>query len=64
MDAALGVIGKAVPQMQVFMVGMPAKIGIGMVAAAVALPALVNGVQYGVQLGADALSPIFHAHAR
>lgn len=63
-DAALGVIGKAVPQMQVFLVGMPAKIGIGMIAAAVALPALVNGVQYGVQLGADTLAHTFQAHAR
>jgi flagellar biosynthetic protein FliR len=63
-DAALGVIGKAVPQMQVFMVGMPAKIGVGLIAAAVALPALVNGVQYGVQLGADTLSHTFQAHAR
>jgi len=63
-DAALGVIGKAVPQMQVFMVGMPAKIGVGMIAAAVALPALVNGVQYGVDLGASALSHTFQTHAR
>jgi flagellar biosynthetic protein FliR len=63
-DAALGVIGKAVPQMQVFLVGMPAKIAVGLFAAAVALPALVNGVQYGVQLGTDALAPLFIAHAR
>jgi flagellar biosynthetic protein FliR len=63
-DAALGVIGKAVPQMQVFVVGMPAKIGVGLVAAAVALPALVNGVQYGVQLGTDALASSFQTHAR
>jgi flagellar biosynthetic protein FliR len=63
-DAALGVIGKAVPQMQVFMVGMPAKIAMGMIALTVALPALVSGVQYGVNLGTNSLAQVFQAHAR
>lgn len=54
-DAALGIINKAVPQMQVIQVGMPAKIVIGMVALGVGLPAIVSGVNLGVESGLDAL---------
>lgn len=48
-DAALGVISRAVPQMQAIMVGMPAKLGLGILATSLALPALVTSVQSGVE---------------
>jgi flagellar biosynthetic protein FliR len=48
-DAALGIINKAVPQMQVIQVGMPAKIVMGMIALSVGLPAIVSGVNSGVE---------------
>lgn len=48
-DLALGIVSKAVPQMQVFLVGMPAKVVMGMVAMAVALPLLVATTQVGIE---------------
>lgn len=48
-DLALGIVSKAVPQMQVFLVGMPAKVLMGMVAMAVALPVLVVTTQVGIE---------------
>ena len=50
-DAALGIINKAVPQMQIIQVGMPAKIVIGMLALGIGLPAMVAGVNTGVEFG-------------
>lgn len=47
-DSALGIINKAVPQMQVIVVGLPAKLVIGMIALSVGLPAVVAGVNTGV----------------
>lgn len=57
-DAALGIINKAVPQMQVIVVGMPAKLVIGMIALSVGLPAMVAGVNSGV---GTALTSLMHA---
>jgi flagellar biosynthesis protein FliR len=54
-DAALGIINKAVPQMQVIQVGMPAKIVVGMVALGVGLPAIVAGVNTGVESSLESL---------
>lgn len=54
-DAALGIINKAVPQMQVIQVGMPAKIVIGMIALGVGLPAVVAGVNTGVESALESL---------
>lgn len=54
-DAALGIINKAVPQMQVVQVGMPAKIVMGMLALGVGLPAVVAGVNTGVESGLTTL---------
>ena len=54
-DAALGIINKAVPQMQVIIVGMPAKLVIGMIALSVGLPAVVAGVNTGVGTALDGL---------
>jgi len=62
LDAALGMINKAVPQMQVIQVGMPAKIIIGMVALSVGLPAVVAGVNTGVETGLTSLLHIFGGH--
>ncbi|HJP81877.1 MAG TPA: flagellar biosynthetic protein FliR [Fimbriimonadaceae bacterium] len=59
-DAALGVINKAVPQMQVIQVGMPAKIVVGMIALGVGLPALVSGVNTGVEASLLAVSRALH----
>jgi len=55
-------INKAVPQMQVIQVGMPAKIIIGMVALSVGLPAVVAGVNTGVETGLTSLLHIFGGH--
>ncbi len=58
-DAALGVMNKAVPQMQPLFVGMPAKLAMGMVALGVTLPALAAGVSAGIEHAFEALAPIF-----
>ncbi|PKM79326.1 MAG: flagellar type III secretion system protein FliR, partial [Firmicutes bacterium HGW-Firmicutes-13] len=43
MDISLGLISKTVPQLQVFMVGLPLKIGVGMAVVIFILP-LLGGV--------------------
>ena len=48
-DAATGFVNKAVPQMQAFLVSLPAKIALGMVALALGLPVTVAAVQSGVE---------------
>ena len=58
-DAAMGVINKAVPQMQVFLVAAPAKTAMGLIAVALTLPALVSAVTDGVQMSMQHLSSIF-----
>lgn len=54
-DAGLALINKAVPQMQSFFVGMPVKIGLGMLALTLALPAMTIGVRSGVEHAMEAL---------
>ncbi|MBX3120359.1 MAG: flagellar biosynthetic protein FliR [Fimbriimonadaceae bacterium] len=54
-DAALGFINKAVPQFPAMIVGMPAKIIMGLLTLSIALPAIVGGVQVSVDLATDAL---------
>jgi flagellar biosynthetic protein FliR len=61
-DAALALINKAVPQMQVLIVGLPAKIVMGLIALSLGLPALVGGVSAGVGTALDSLGHIFHMH--
>lgn len=58
-DASLGLINRAVPQMQVFLVGMPAKIILGLTVLAFGLPAMADGIQSGVAHGFDALAKVF-----
>ena len=41
-DVALAVLSRLAPQMQTFFVGMPAKLGIGLVVLSLTLPALVS----------------------
>lgn len=58
-DAALGLVNRAVPQMQVFLVGMPAKTVMGMIALSISIPALVGTVQSGVDMAATGLTAAF-----
>lgn len=47
-DAGLSIVNKAVPQMQAMLVGLPAKVILGMIAMSLALPALTASVSDGV----------------
>lgn len=58
-DAAMGIVNRAVPQMQVFLVGMPAKIAMGLAALSIALPVAAASVDSGVELAVDALGRVF-----
>jgi flagellar biosynthetic protein FliR len=60
-DAALGVINKAVPQMQTMVVGLPAKLLMGLLALSVTLPALASSVQYGVEATTNSIASVFQA---
>lgn len=46
-DVAFGIMARTVPQMNVFMVGMPAKIIVGLFILALALPVYITVVQVG-----------------
>ena len=48
-DAAIGLISRAVPQMNVFVVGMPAKILVGMTVIAATLPFVSNQIQAALE---------------
>lgn len=54
-DAGLGFVNKAVPQMQVLIVGMPAKLAVGFVALSITLPAVASAVDFGVGEALDTL---------
>jgi flagellar biosynthesis protein FliR len=54
-DAAFGIINRAVPQMHAFLVGLPAKTLMGMIALSVALPAMASAVYTGVEMTTEAL---------
>lgn len=56
-DAGLGIVNRAVPQMQAIQVGMPAKVGIGLLGVAIGLPALTAGVNAAVNSALTALRP-------
>ncbi|MBI1756831.1 MAG: flagellar biosynthetic protein FliR [Fimbriimonas ginsengisoli] len=58
-DAALGLINRAVPQMPAMLVGLPAKTAIGLAAVGLVVPAIAGGVTTGLQLAFDNLAPIF-----
>lgn len=60
-DFAAGFVNKAVPQMQVYLVTMPAKMIMGVTAVSVALPILVSGVTVGVEHAFDTVGMMMHA---
>ena len=62
-DAALGLLSRAVPQVQAMHVGLPAKIGAGLATIALGLPVTVVGVKVAVAASMLALKPLFHFHA-
>ncbi|MBS1723220.1 MAG: flagellar biosynthetic protein FliR [Armatimonadetes bacterium] len=57
-DAAAGIVNKAVPQTQPFLLSLPAKLAAGMVVLAVGLPALVASVQGGLEMTFDRLGHV------
>jgi len=58
-DAALGLIAKAVPQMQAFQVGIPAKVAMGIAALSLSLPPLVAAVTTGCEQATTLVHKIF-----
>jgi flagellar biosynthesis protein FliR len=58
-DAALGLMSKAMPQLQPITIGMPAKLGLGIAAVSLCLPALVAGTQSGVARSFDLIGQVF-----
>jgi flagellar biosynthetic protein FliR len=58
-DSGLGLIGRAVPQMQVAVVGLPAKIALGLMAVSIGLPALTIGISAAVNQAMVNLNPLF-----
>lgn len=57
-DASLGIVNKAVPQMQAYMVGVPAKTLMGLLALAVTLPTLATSIQAGLAHSMEALGGV------
>jgi flagellar biosynthetic protein FliR len=55
-DAALACVARAVPQMNVLIVGFPAKILLGVLGVTVSLPVLLWAVREGLELTANAIS--------
>lgn len=47
-DAGLSIVSKAVPQMQAMLIGLPAKVIMGMLILAVGLPAMAGSISTGV----------------
>ena len=52
-DVAAGIINKAVPQTQPFLLALPAKLALGMIALSVGLPSVAAGVNAGVRITFD-----------
>ncbi len=58
-DAALGLMTKAMPQLQPIQIGAPAKLGLGMASISLCLPALVAATQSGVGQSIDLIGRVF-----
>lgn len=58
-DAAFGVMNKAVPTMQVMLMGVPAKVILGLTALAIGLPMMVAYTQTGTSMLFEALEEVF-----
>jgi flagellar biosynthetic protein FliR len=54
-DAVLGIVSRAVPQINVLMAGISGKLLVGMVTMTFALPALAVGVQRGLEISTEML---------
>lgn len=54
-DLSAGVVNKAVPQTQPFLLSLPFKLGVGVLMISIGLPVLVGGVQTGIEGAANAL---------
>ncbi len=63
-DLALGLVARAVPQMNVFLVGIPAKIAAGLMIAAVGAPLLLTNLGRVAELMAGAIDLLLRALAR
>jgi flagellar biosynthetic protein FliR len=61
-DAGLGIINKAVPQMPVFLVGIPAKVLIGVLALSISLPTIVGAVDAGVHHGLNTVWQVYQGN--
>jgi len=55
-DVASGLINRAVPQTQPFLISLPAKLALGLVALSLGLPALTIAVQRGVEVTFDGMT--------
>lgn len=60
-DVAAGLINRAVPQTQPFLISVPAKLVLGLLAMSFGLPALVVAIQQGVNITFDGIGRIFGA---
>ena len=58
-DAALGLMSKALPQLQPIQIGTPAKLGLGIAAVSMTLPALVAATNAGVARSSELIGRIF-----
>lgn len=58
-DAALGMMSKALPQLQPIQIGAPAKLALGMASVSLCLPALVAATQSGVSQSIDLIGQVF-----
>jgi flagellar biosynthetic protein FliR len=58
-DAALGLMAKALPQLQPIQIGAPAKLALGMASVSLCLPGLVVATQNGVGQSMDLIGRVF-----
>ncbi|MES1227185.1 MAG: flagellar biosynthetic protein FliR, partial [Armatimonadota bacterium] len=61
-DVAAGIINKAVPQTQPFLIAMPAKLTFGILALAFGLPAVIVGVDRSLGLAFNTVHTILGVH--
>lgn len=58
-DAALGLMSKALPQLQPIQIGAPAKLGLGMASISLCLPGIVAATNSGIGHSLDLLGRVF-----
>lgn len=59
-DVAFAIVARAVPQMNIYIVGMPLKIGIGLLVLILTMPAMVYLLKNLFNYGFQALDSLFH----